>query len=85
MDKQFTTPRLVILDTDMSSPPTDSMVRMVLATIRDTLRMGRGARSKAEMEAALSSPGRVRLWEVSPRQLYMPVSKEYHVIEKGKC
>ena len=56
---------------------------MIMASLRDYLRMGRAARNE-EREHVVKSPEVVRVWGRCPRSLHMPVATEYTVIESGR-
>ena len=80
----FTTPSLVLVDNSMDFLPTDGMVRLAMATIRDTLRAGKLTSTLEEGITSVQSPEVARAWKLSPRELYMPVSTSYTVLEKGR-
>ena len=80
----FSTPILVLGDNSLDCQPTDGMVRLAMATIRDTLRAGKLTTTQAEGMASVQAPEVARIWKWSPRALYMPVSTSFTVVEKGK-
>ena len=64
--------------------PTDGMIRLAMATIRDSLRSGKSLSEKNEAIAAVQAPLYTRVWEASARSLYMPVSATFNVIGQGE-
>ena len=80
--KMETMPCIVLMDASMGTP-TDSMIRMSMATVRDALRSGSFSESLMENKATVTSPEIVPLWARSARSLFMVESPAYEVINKG--
>ena len=79
----FTTPCLIMMD-GKEGVVTDSMIRLSMATVRDSLRSGYLCTGANERKAAIDNPEVVAVWGRSRRALYMREVEALEVHRKGK-
>ena len=81
----FTTPIVVMMD-KADDGPTDSMIRLSMATVRDHLRQGGFSSDKDGNRKTVDAPEILGVWERCRRSLFMPTSPNFvlEVAEKGK-
>ena len=79
----FTTPCLIMMD-GKEGVVTDSMIRLSMATVRDSLRSGFLCVGAKEGKAAIDNPQIFAVWGRSRRALFMQEVEALEVIRKGK-